>query len=57
MRINNISRKHILETKFSPFNSDIRQIKGSPAQTLLSRGYDNKRRLNEIIEGVEGMFF
>jgi hypothetical protein len=55
MRINNLSRKHILETKFSPFNTEIRQVKNSPVPGFISKGMSNNNRLKEIVEGVEGL--
>jgi hypothetical protein len=54
MRINNLSRKHILETKFSPFNTEIRQVKNSPVIGFISKGLSNNNRLKEIVEGIEG---
>jgi CheY-like chemotaxis protein len=53
MRINNFSQKHIFETKFSPFQPEMMRSWKSPNHSV-RRGIDGKRKLNEIIEGIEG---
>ena len=52
IRINNLSRKHILEPKFSPFTPEVKPPRKSPICRVL--GLEGKAKLNEIIEGLEG---
>lgn len=57
MRVNNLSRKHFFETKYTPFNpfsNDFTKSWKSPVNSIV-RGIEGVRRpLNKIMEGLEG---
>jgi len=53
LAINNVSSKHILETKYSPFTFEQKQVRRSPAQNILNKATE-RRTLNEIDECIEG---